>query len=173
MLLAGNYRCVQPEQMIPIREAVHSDLEASETVYNWVVDLTVSLGGNRDDLVPFEKYANAALSLQKPSSAARALAADAPYIERVDKLVVIVVNAATHPATDRDAKSDVPGLIDTIGAAATVPLDNYSFDTVELLESTMAGFNRDARLLEGCNRLSAAKGPQCALGLPAPHRVEF
>ena len=87
MLLAGNYRCVQEEEMRPIKEAVHSDLAASEAVYNWVVDLSVSLGGDRADLVPFEKYANAALSLLKPSSAARALAAGAPYIERVDKLV--------------------------------------------------------------------------------------
>jgi hypothetical protein len=93
--------------------------------------------------------------------------------ERVDKLVVIVVNAATSPATARDTKPDVPGLIDTIGTAATVPLDNYSFDTVELLEKTMAAFNRDARLLEACNRLSAKKGAQCALNLPAPHAVEF
>jgi hypothetical protein len=37
--------------------------------------------------VPFEKYANAALSLITPSSAARALAAGAPNIERVDRLV--------------------------------------------------------------------------------------
>jgi NTE family protein len=93
--------------------------------------------------------------------------------ERVSTLAVIVVNAATNPATDRDQKPDVPGLIDTIGAAATVPLDNYSFDSVELLEKTMAAFNRDARLLEGCNRLAAAKGPQCALNLPAPHKVDF
>ena len=38
-------------------------------------------------MVPFEKYANAAESLISPSSAARALAAGAPNIERVDKLV--------------------------------------------------------------------------------------
>jgi len=87
MLLAGNYQCVQEDQMRPIREAVHSDLAASEAVFDWVVDLTESLGGDRNDLVPFEKYANAALSLKNPSSAARALAAGAPYIERVDKLV--------------------------------------------------------------------------------------
>jgi hypothetical protein len=36
---------------------------------------------------PFEKYADAALSLQNPSSAARALAAGAPNIERTDRLV--------------------------------------------------------------------------------------
>jgi hypothetical protein len=47
----------------------------------------VALGASHDDLVPFEKYANAALSLLNPSSAARALAAGAPNIERVDRLV--------------------------------------------------------------------------------------
>ena len=87
MLLAGNYRCVQAEAMIPIREAVHGELGASQAVYDWVAELCVRFGAERSDLVPFEKYANAALSLQKPSSAARALAAGAPYIERVDRLV--------------------------------------------------------------------------------------
>ena len=38
-------------------------------------------------MVPFKKYANAAECLISPSSAARALAAGAPNIERVDKLV--------------------------------------------------------------------------------------
>ncbi len=87
MLLAGNYRCVQIDGMRPIKDAVHSDLEASRSVYNWVVKLCVSLGANEKDLVPFEKYANAALSLGSPSSAARALAAGAPNIERTDRLV--------------------------------------------------------------------------------------
>jgi NTE family protein len=93
--------------------------------------------------------------------------------ERVDKLVVIVVNAATRPAAGRDQRADVPGLVDTITAAATVPLDNYSFDTVELLQKTLAEFNADARVVAGCNRLSAAQGAQCALRLPAPHEVEL
>ncbi len=73
--------------MQSIEEAVHADLGVSEAVYNWVVALCVSLGAKREDLVPFEKYANAARSLRNPSSAARALAAGAPNIERVDRLV--------------------------------------------------------------------------------------
>jgi hypothetical protein len=77
MLLAGNYRCVQADSMRPIKDAVHSDLEATRAVYDWVFDLCVSLGAAPSDLVPFEKYANAALSLGSPSSAARALAAGA------------------------------------------------------------------------------------------------
>lgn len=87
MLIAGNYRCVQENEMISIKDAVHADLEASRAVYDWVVDLCVRLGGNREDFVPFDKYANAALSLQRPSSAARALANGAPNIERVAKLI--------------------------------------------------------------------------------------
>jgi len=87
MLISGNYRCVTKDGIRPIKEAVHGDIEASRTMYNWVVKLCVSLGANEKDMVPFEKYAAAAQSLGSPSSAARALAAGAPYIERVDRLV--------------------------------------------------------------------------------------
>ena len=92
MLIAGNYRCVQADAMRPIKDAVHSDIDTSRETYNWVVKLCVSLGANEKDLVPFEKYANAALSLGSPSSAARALAAGAPNIERVDRLVQTVAS---------------------------------------------------------------------------------
>src|SRR3984957_53062 len=94
MLLAGNYRCVQADSMRSIKDAVHSDLAATRAVYNWVFDLSVSLGADPSDLVPFEKYAQAAMSLLTPSSAARALANGAPNIERVDRLVQTI--AAGH-----------------------------------------------------------------------------
>jgi hypothetical protein len=87
MLVAGNYRCVQKDAARSIREAVHTDLEASRAVYNWVRHLCGALGAEEKDLVPFEKYAAAAQSLVTPSSAARALFAGAPNIERVDRLV--------------------------------------------------------------------------------------
>ena len=87
MLIAGNYRCVQKDTMRSIKDAVHSDLEATRTTYNWVVKLCLSLGASESDMVPFEKYAAAAQSLGSPSSAARALAAGAPNIERIDRLV--------------------------------------------------------------------------------------
>jgi len=90
MLLAGNYRCVLKDSVRPIKDAVHSDIAASRSVYDWVVKLCVALGADAKDMVPFEKYANAALSLLSPSSAARALAAGAPNIERTDRLVQLV-----------------------------------------------------------------------------------
>ena len=87
MLLTGNYRCIEADGIRPIREAVHSDIDASREVYEWVDALVRKLGAGDEDAVPFEKYANAARSLLKPSSAARAIDAGAPAIERVDRLV--------------------------------------------------------------------------------------
>src|SRR4029079_17220458 len=87
MLIAGNYRCITKEGPRAIKDAVHSDINASRAVYQWVVNLCLMLGADEKDLVPFDKYAAAAQSLGSPSSAARALFAGAPYIERVDRLV--------------------------------------------------------------------------------------
>ena len=87
MLLAGNYRCVTKDGMRTAQEAVHSDIETSRSVYNFVRDLCIALGAAPEDLVPFEKYAAAAQGLTRPSSAARALFAGVPNIERADRLV--------------------------------------------------------------------------------------
>jgi hypothetical protein len=103
MLLAGNYRCVQKDSIRSISDAVHSDIETSRDVYNWVKELCKSLGADEKDLVPFEKYAKAGESLQAPSSAARALAAGAPNIERVDRLVQTIAKSKglSHPEVDK------------------------------------------------------------------------
>jgi hypothetical protein len=102
MLLAGNYRCVTKDGMRTAQEAVHSDIETSRSVYNFVVDLCVKLGAKPDDMVPFEKYAAAAQSLTRPASAARALQNGAPNIERADKLVQLIAaqKGLRHPAID-------------------------------------------------------------------------
>jgi hypothetical protein len=102
MLLAGNYRCVTKDGMRTAQEAVHSDIETSRSVYNFVFDLCVKLGAKPEDLVPFEKYAAAAQSLVRPASAARALQNGAPNIERADKLVQLIAKqkGLSNPAID-------------------------------------------------------------------------
>lgn len=99
MLLTGNYRCITDDAPISICEAVHRDIEASRSIYETVAEIVVALGASRDDLVPFDKYAKAALCLSNPSSAARALSNGAAAIERVDHLVQIIGQQAgiTHP----------------------------------------------------------------------------
>jgi hypothetical protein len=109
MLLAGNYRCVTKDRIRSIKEAVHTDLEASRSVYNGVVRLCVSLGADEKDLVPFEKYAAAAQGLASPSSAARALYAGAPNIERVDRLVQVI---AKQQGMQSAAVDEIVALVD-------------------------------------------------------------
>ena len=100
MLIAGNYRCITKDGAIPIRDAVHANIEKSKAIYEWVSTLCRELGADQEDLVPFDKYAKAAEGLGKPSSAARALFSGAAHIERVDCLVRRI-------AGQRGLKSDV------------------------------------------------------------------
>ncbi len=92
MLLTGNYRCVLASGSQPIRDAVHGDPELAARTYALVNDIVVRLGASESDLVPFEKYANAATGLLKPSSAARAIDAGTVEIERVDRLVKLIAD---------------------------------------------------------------------------------
>lgn len=109
MLIAGNYRCIRPDGMIPIREAVHGNVDKSREVYEWVAKLCTALGARSDDLVPFEKYAKAAESLGKPSSAARALFGGAEHIERVDSLVRRIARQA---GLHSDTLQEIVALVD-------------------------------------------------------------
>jgi len=100
--MTGNYRCITDGEPRAIKDAVHSDPDMSADVYAYVVKLAESLGADAADMVPFEKYANAAQYLLKPSSAARAIAAGATQIERVDRLVQQISKSAgmSHPEVE-------------------------------------------------------------------------
>ena len=86
-----------------IRDAVHGDLSLSREIYGHVDSIARKLGADESAQVPFEKYARAAESLLKPSSAARAIMAGAPVIERVDLLVQQISRTLgmEHPEIDR------------------------------------------------------------------------
>lgn len=102
MLLTGNYRCIMSGEMQSIRDAVHGDLPRSRAIYEHVDAIARRLGADPQDQVPFEKYAKAAESLLKPSSAARAVANGAPFIERVDLLVKLISHQLGAPNTEID-----------------------------------------------------------------------
>lgn len=102
MLLTGNYRCITPNEPQSIRNAVHGDLKLSQAIYEHVDTVARRLGADPKDQVPFEKYAKAAESLLRPSSAARAVANGAPFIERVDLLVKLIADQLGLPNADID-----------------------------------------------------------------------
>lgn len=102
MLLTGNYRCITPGEPQSIRDAVHTDLALSRSIYEHVDGVARRLGADPQDQVPFEKYAKAAESLLKPSSAARAVASGAPFVERVDLLVKLISHQLDMPNAEID-----------------------------------------------------------------------
>jgi hypothetical protein len=89
MLMAGNYRCIRPDDMIPIQEAVHGNVDQSRAIYDWVWTLCKGLG--------------------KPSSAARALFGGAEHIERVDCLVRRI---ARQQGLQSDTLDEIVTLVD-------------------------------------------------------------
>ena len=101
--------CIRQEDMIPIRDAVHGNVDKSREVYDWVSTLCIGLGAGSADLVPFEKYAKAAEGLGKPSSAARALFGGAEHIERVDCLVRRI---ASQQGLRSDTLDEIVRLVD-------------------------------------------------------------
>jgi hypothetical protein len=109
MLIAGNYRCIRPDDLISIRDAVHGNLAQSREIYDWVCSLCTALGADDSDMVPFDKYAKAAEGLGKPSSAARALFGGAEHIERVDCLVRRI---ARQQGRQSDTLDEIVALVD-------------------------------------------------------------
>jgi len=107
MLLTGNYRCITLDGPQSIRDAVHSDLKLSQSIYDHVDAIARRLGADPGDQVAFEKYAKAAESLLKPSSAARAVAAGAPFIERVDLLVKLISHQLGMAIADIDRTVEI------------------------------------------------------------------
>jgi hypothetical protein len=110
MLVAGNYRCVTKTGIRPIKEAVHSDLNASREMYNWVVKLCVSLGADEKDLVPFEKYAAAAQSLGSSTPARRTSSASTAWCRPSARRRACVLRRSTRrsrwstPSSSRTAR---------------------------------------------------------------------
>ena len=87
MLLTGNYRCITPNGVRSICDAVNDDLKQSQEIYTFVNSLVLQLGAEPSDQVPFEKYISASQNLHKPSSVARAISSGGTEIVRPDKLV--------------------------------------------------------------------------------------
>jgi hypothetical protein len=102
MLIAGNCRCVGDDGPIPIAEAVWRDPERARAIYEWVMGVASALGAPAGDLVPFDRYAAAARDLALPSSLARALAAGAVRVERVDRVVQRLARAHDLFSPDLD-----------------------------------------------------------------------
>ena len=154
MLLTGNYRCITATGMRPAQEAVHSSLDESRSLYEFVNDLCMELGAASADLVSFEKYAPAAESLTRPASASRALQNGAVNIERADKLVRLIAQQmgillmSFTQATGPTLLSHLQNLTGSVRKnRKLLPATNNRLNTANVLKESFAqlwGYNGEA-----------------------------
>ena len=86
----------------------------------------------------------------------------------IRRVVVIVVNSRSAPVTDWDRKEDPPGTIDQLLKASGVPIDRYSFETIELMKDKeeIYGLRRDVQILQA--RLAGATAAEAEAKSPFP-----
>src|SRR5262249_39099187 len=78
------------------------------------------------------------------------------HFSELRHIVVIAVNSRSAPATDWDRKLTPPGFLSQLIQASSVPIDHFSFESVELLRD-MAARWADRRELAIGRRLEAGQ----------------
>jgi NTE family protein len=79
---------------------------------------------------------------------------------RIKHLVVIVVNAKTQPPENLDSRESAPGLKDVAYKTATVSLDNYTFETIQMARELFTASDKAHRNVEACqNWIDRLCGP--------------
>lgn len=71
----------------------------------------------------------------------------------VNRVVVISANAKTKARPDWDRRQAAPGLFDVLGLVTSGPMDNYSFDTVQLIRDFFTVRTQQARSLNSCRQV--------------------
>jgi len=86
----------------------------------------------------------------------------------IHRIVVIVVNSRSVPKTDWDRNEEPPGTINQLLKASGVPIDRYSFETIELMKDKeeIYGWRRDLAILRA--RLAGATEAEAAATVPFP-----
>lgn len=69
---------------------------------------------------------------------------------KIKKIVVIVVDARTEPKTKIDKTQCSPGLFAIVDNIASVPMSNYSFETVQELLNTFDEWRTDSQNYDDC-----------------------
>lgn len=87
--------------------------------------------------------------------------------DRIKRIIVVVVNSLSVPATTWDKSEAPPGNVEILIKATGVPIDRYSYETVELLRDIMARWDMMRRIRES-EAFDAKKDPALANLIKAP-----
>lgn len=81
---------------------------------------------------------------------------EALNLQNTRKLAIIVVNARNQMAIDFAKERQSAPIIDTIGLISSIPLDRYSFDTLDLLRRNIKGWEESVTDRR-CRKIETAK----------------
>jgi NTE family protein len=94
----------------------------------------------------------------------------------IRRIVLIIVNARSAPRTDWDKSESPPGSVAQLLQATGVPIDRYSFETVETMKDRQEIYAWRRELLIARARLAGATEAQAEASVPLPklavHTVE-
>lgn len=91
---------------------------------------------------------------------------------KVKKLVVIVVDARTNPKTAIDKKPSGPGLTTILDIVSSIPMSNYSFDTVQELLDTFDQWRKDRAAYAACKGILNSECPTAHMPSKPPKPIE-
>jgi NTE family protein len=89
-------------------------------------------------------------------------------LDHVRRIIVFIVNSRSSPKTDWYEKETPPGAITLLVKATGVPIDHYSYDTVEQLKDVIARWQAMRRVRESV-AFDASKDPEAAKLLRTPN----
>ncbi len=84
----------------------------------------------------------------------------------IQRIVLLVVNARSSPRTDWDQRESPPGTIAQLLQASGVPIDRYSFETVEMMKDMAEIWKWRRELLVDRVRLAGATEAQAEAKVP-------
>ena len=82
---------------------------------------------------------------------------------QVRRVVVISANAKTNPSKDWDHQKAAPGILDVLSLVVSGPMDNYSFDTVQLVREIFNKLKDEEKAWADCKTLLQ---DQCSAKMP-------
>jgi NTE family protein len=86
----------------------------------------------------------------------------------IRRIVLLVVNARSAPRTDWDRSETPPGIVAQLLQSSSVPIDRYSFETVEIMKDRQEIFSWRRELLVARARLAGATEAQAEASVPLP-----
>jgi NTE family protein len=84
----------------------------------------------------------------------------------IHRIVLVVVNARSSPPTDWDLAESPPGMVAQLLQSTSVPIDRYSFETVELMKDRAEITKWRRELLIARARLAGATEAQAEARVP-------